>query len=598
MPWRTLLPAVTGMLLLPASLDLPGWGIGDRFGVQAPVETASMAPGLSLMLIGCGLSFLCGMGVMYWARKAARARAPGHSLENRLKRLLDSNLVGVFIMDPRRRVVDANEAFYAMMGYSREDVRDRTVDWGRLVSAEPPEEGRAPGQRPQAGFPASYEKLCVRKDGRKVWSLMAEVALDGDEGIAAFMMDIDARKQAEESLRRSEEQARQSQKMEAIGRLAGGVAHDFNNLLTAINGYSEILLNALEPGSPHHSAVEEIRKSGERAVALTAQMLTFSRKQMVVPKVLDANPVVADAAALLRKLLGGNIELDVALDPRAGRIRADASLVQQVIVNLGMNGRDAMPNGGRLKIATSPSEIGEGVQPAEGGRGFQLMAPPGSYMALTVGDSGSGMDDSALTHLFEPYFSTKEKGKGAGLGLSTVYGIVKQFNGGIRVDSRRGEGTAITVYLPRVDSEANPGKAETVRETSALRGEEKILLVEDEESVRGFARKILEGKGYSVVTAEDGYEAIRRFHEHGGEISLLLTDVIMPGMNGRELADLIRGMKPGIRVVFISGYTDDEAFRRDVVDEGMAFQPKPFSPEDLLHIVREALDAPAPQPRR
>jgi CheY-like chemotaxis protein len=344
--------------------------------------------------------------------------------------------------------------------------------------------------------------------------------------------------------------------------------------------------------------VEEIRKSGERAVNLTAQMLAFSRKQMVSPKVLEVNPVAADAAALLRKLIGGNIELDVTLDPRAGRVRADAALLQQVIVNLGVNGRDAMPNGGRLKLATSAADIGEGTEPAEGGRGFQLMAPPGSYVAVTVKDSGPGMDESALTHLFEPYFSAKDKGKGAGLGLSAVYGIVKQFNGAIRVDSRQGEGTAIAVYLPRAEADANPAKGGPARGVPAAQGRERILLVEDEESVRGFASKILEGKGYSVVTAEDGYEAIRRFHERSGEIDLLLTDVIMPGMNGRELAELIRGMKPGIRVVFISGYTDDEAFRRDVVDEGMAFQPKPFSPEDLLHIVREALDAPAPQPRR
>jgi PAS domain S-box-containing protein len=501
-------------------------------------------------------------------------------------------------MDAQGRVVDANEAFYAMTGYTREDMFAREITRSRLLAEGSAEGGPGSAKRARIGAPASYEKLCARKDGRKVWSLMAEIALDGDEGSAAFMMDIDARKRAEESARRGEEQARQAQKMEAIGRLAGGVAHDFNNLLTAINGYSEILLNALEPSSPHHSAVEEIRKSGERAVALTAQMLAFSRKQMVAPRVLDANPVVADAAALVRKLIGGNVELDVEMDPRAGRVRADASLVQQVIVNLAMNGRDAMPNGGGLRISTSAAEIREGAEPAEGGRGFQLMALPGAYVALTVKDSGPGLDEPALTQLFEPYFSPRDKGKGAGLGLSAVYGIVKQFNGAIRVQSQRGEGTSITVYLPRAEADANPGKSAPAGEAAPAQGRGKILLVEDEESVRGFAGKILEGKGYSVVTAEDGYEAIRRFHERAGEFDLLLTDVIMPGMNGRELAELIRGMKPGIRVVFISGYTDDEAFRRDVVDEGMAFQPKPFSPEDLLRIVREALEAPAPQPRR
>jgi PAS domain S-box-containing protein len=522
--------------------------------------------------------------------------------ESKLRRLVDSNIVGVFVADAQGVIREANDAVLNILGYERADLDAGKINWLDLT---PPEFmhviEKAVEEMEATGASKAYEKTCIRKDGRLTWTIVAGVDLGKDEGIIAFMLDIDMRKTAEEALRRNEEQMRQSQKMEAVGRLAGGVAHDFNNLLTAINGYSDILLDSMDAGDPNRPAIEEIKKAGEKAAALTKQMLAFSRKQVVVPKVLDANSVVADMLNLIRRLIGENMELEVVLEPEAGRFKADFALVQQVILNLALNARDAMPHGGRLSIVTGSESIRDDAGMRKDGSGFHLKAVAGHYVTFAVRDTGMGMDEGVLSHLFEPFFSTKEKGKGTGLGLSTVYGVVKQFHGAIKVDSRIGEGTTFTIFLPRVETEA---KAEPPRPESRKgpdagqdRGRERILLVEDEEGVRKMARAILEEKGYSVATAADGREALAWFRDHEGEADLLLTDIVMPGMNGRELAGIVRGLKPDIRVVFISGYTEDDAVLKDL-DAGSAFQAKPFTPEALTRIVRSTLDASAPVGQR
>lgn len=530
--------------------------------------------------------------------ETVRIREALNQSESRLRRLVDSNIVGVFVADAKGVIREANDAVLNVLGYDRAEMEAGKINW---VDLTPPEFmhviEKAIEEMEATGASKPYEKKCIRKDGRLTWTIVAGVKLGSGEGIIAFMLDIDVRKTAEDTLRRSEEQIRQSQKMEAVGRLAGGVAHDFNNLLTAINGYSDILLDSMDAGDANRPAIEEIKKAGEKAAALTKQMLAFSRKQVVVPKVLDANNVVADMVDLIRRLIGENIELEVILDPDAGRFKADFALVQQVILNLAINARDAMPQGGRLSIVTGSESIRDDAGMHSDLSGFHLKASDGRYVTVAVRDSGMGMDEKVLAHLFEPFFSTKEKGKGTGLGLSTVYGVVKQFNGAIKVESGIGEGTVFTLYLPRVMTEVKPEppkpESRTTPDGGRDRGRERILLVEDEEGVRKMARAILEEKGYSVAIASDGNEALAWFRDHRGEVDLLLTDIVMPGMNGRELAVIIRGLKPDLRVVFISGYTEDEAVLKDL-DSGSAFQPKPFTPEALAHIIRETLDAPAP----
>src|SRR5881296_1466669 len=385
--------------------------------------------------------------------------------------------------------------------------------------------------------------------------------------------------------RHLEEQFRQSQKMEAVGQLAGGIAHDFNNLLTAILGNTQLLLRELPPGDSKRGDVEEIRKASERAASLTRQLLAYSRRQMLQPEVLDLNVVVAEMDKMLRRLIGEHIALAAVLAPDLGRVRADPNQIEQVIVNLAVNARDAMPEGGKLTIETANMDLDEMFAQAH------LGSVAGSYAMLAVTDTGAGMDASVRAHLFEPFFTTKEVGKGTGLGLATVYGIVKQSEGYITAYSEPGHGTTFKIYLPRAAAPgaappappAPPGKA-------TARGSETILVVEDEEAVRSLSRRALEASGYTVLAAADGPDAVRLLERYGGPIHLVLTDVIMPGMNGRELAERLVQRRPGLRVLYMSGYPGDAIVHRGALEPGTAFLQKPFMPEDLARKVREVLD--------
>jgi two-component system, cell cycle sensor histidine kinase and response regulator CckA len=381
-----------------------------------------------------------------------------------------------------------------------------------------------------------------------------------------------------------EAQIRQAVKIEAVGRLAGGISHDFNNILTAILGTTQLLQRELGPEAPHYADVEEIRRAAERAADLTRQLLAYSRRQVLAPRVLDLNAVVSGLDHMLRRLIGEDVELVNALAPELAPVRADPGQVEQVIVNLAVNARDAMPGGGKLTIDTANIEL-DGVF-ARGHPG----ASPGSYVRLRVGDTGVGMDAATRAHLFEPFFTTKPVGKGTGLGLATVYGIVKQSGGYIWVDSEPGRGTVFAIFLPRTSGTPEP-TASPQSPAPPARGTETILLVEDEESVRTLSHRALSRLGYQVLAAPGGADALRVAERHGGPIHLVLTDVVMPGIGGRELVRQLAAVRPGTKVLYISGYSNEAIARHGVLDPGTAFLQKPFTPDGLASKVREVLDA-------
>ena len=399
--------------------------------------------------------------------------------------------------------------------------------------------------------------------------------------------DRTERKRAEEALRQSEKQFRQSQKMEAVGRLAGGIAHDFNNLLTVIMGYSQVLLTELGPQHPLRGKTEETLKAGERAATLIRQLLTFSSKQPLDPKILSLNAAVTSLESLLRRLIGEDIQLVCTLDPTNGLLRADQAQLEQVLVNLVVNARDAMPKGGTLTIETAQVELTRSP--------VYHLTPllPGPYVRLTVSDTGCGMDRNTQSHIFEPFFTTKGEGKGSGLGLSTVYAIVTQCGGAIDVTSRVGHGTRFDLYFPRAESDVlTTSPVQPLGQ--ARRGTETILLVEDEPSVRMLVRDELRKLGYRVLEAKNGIEACLLATQQAGAFQLLLTDVVMPGMAGRELAQHLSVIKPDLRTLFISGYMDDVGIMAGQ-EEGMSsFLQKPFTPEVLARAVRNLLDASTP----
>jgi signal transduction histidine kinase len=383
--------------------------------------------------------------------------------------------------------------------------------------------------------------------------------------------------------KRLEQQFLQAQRLEAVGRLAGGIAHDFNNLLTAILGYSAIVLRRLSPDDPSYKHVEEIHKAGDRAATLTRQLLAFSRQQTLVPVVLSLNGVLSDMENLLHRLIGEDIELVLRLHPGLHPVQVDRGQIEQVIMNLVVNARDAMPDGGACTMTTANID-GEVA-------GGQL--PPGAYAMLAVTDTGCGMDAATQARLFEPFFSTKDPGKGTGLGLATVFGIVKQSGGHIEVSSEIGHGTTFTIYLPVT---AAPQPEPPARPSAALtqrHGTETILLVEDAAQIRALARVVLHEAGYTVLEAANGHEALRFCKQYRRPIHLLVTDVIMPGMSGRQLRDHMVAIYPHLKVLFMSGYADDALTRHGVLTPGTILLPKPFVPAVLVGKVREVLDAPS-----
>jgi signal transduction histidine kinase/ActR/RegA family two-component response regulator len=416
----------------------------------------------------------------------------------------------------------------------------------------------------------------IREPNPELLAMMATVSSQ----IGQFI----ERKRAEEALRNSEEQLRQAQKLEAIGMLAGGIAHDFNNLLTVIGGYSDLTLVQLREEDPLRSNINEVKKAAERAAGLTRQLLAFSRKQVLQPKVLDLNAVVSELEKLLRRLIGEDIGFRTVLESTLGSVKADPGQIEQIIMNLAVNARDAMPRGGKLTIETKNVDLDEYYAKKH------IAVIPGPYVMLAVSDTGTGMDQQTQARIFDPFFTTKETGKGTGLGLSTVYGIVKQSGGNIWVYSEVGRGTTFKVYLPRVDEGAEEYKRSAETQVD-FRGPETVLVAEDEEMVRKLACKVLEMSGYRVLEAANGGAALLICERHNEPIHLLITDVIMPEMSGRELADRLAQLRPEMKVLYMSGYTDNAIVHHGVLNEGASFIQKPFATHALARKVREVLDA-------
>jgi two-component system cell cycle sensor histidine kinase/response regulator CckA len=511
--------------------------------------------------------------------------------ESRFRRLAESGLVGIIVGAADGRIVEANDTFLRTVGYSREELA-AGVSWASLTPPEWVHSNAAATEQLRArGVARPWEKEYLRKDGSRVPVLVGVATLDGDKSISVSI-DLTERKQAEagraqaeEALRHSEEQLRQAQKMEAVGRLAGGVAHDFNNVLSVILSYGDLILADLKPGDPMRDDIEEIRKAGLRAAGLTRQLLLFSRQEVVSPKVIELQEVLESMDKMLQRILGEDVELVSVRSKSIGRTRADPSHIEQVILNLVVNARDAMPTGGKLTIETADVVLDEDYVLGH------LPAKSGPHVMLAVTDTGVGMDRETQARIFEPFFTTKEVGKGTGLGLSTVFGIVQQSGGNIWVYSEPGKGTTFKIYLPRVDAEVDVPTPTIAPAT--LRGTETILLVEDEEQVRTIVLSILRRQGYRVIAAQNAGEALLLCERHPETIDLLVTDVVMPQMSGPELAKRLAMTRPGMKVLCMSGYTDDSIVRHGVLESGVAFIQKPVTPATLSRKVREVLDGPA-----
>jgi two-component system, cell cycle sensor histidine kinase and response regulator CckA len=485
----------------------------------------------------------------------------------------------VFVKDRKHRFVLVNDTLCSFADKRREQMLGRTG-----YEHIPQEQAIAFFEQEEEVFNTGRECLSedTLTDGQgRTHTIMTRKALlkdqRGNKQIVGVMRDITDQK-------RLEEQFRQAQKMEAIGVLAGGVAHDFNNLLSVINGYAELLMDGLNPDDPKRLDLEQIHKAGQRAAALTSQLLSFSRKQMIQPEIMDLNGIVADMGAMLRRLIGENIKLNTIAESNLGLINADPGQVQQIIMNLAVNAKDAMPNEGRLTIETANADFDENYV-----REHPIVVP-GSYVMLAISDNGMGMDAETKIRIFEPFFTTKGKGKGTGLGLSTVYGIVKQSNGFIWVYSEPGKGTAFKIYFPRIKGEISQPAGE-INAALEFRGSETILIAEDEEAVRALASRMLRERGYSVLVASDGIEALRLAREFDGTIHIILTDVVMPGMSGRALVHQLEKSRPGIKSLYISGYTDNAIVHQGVLDPNVAFLQKPFSLEALIRKVRDVIDS-------
>jgi two-component system cell cycle sensor histidine kinase/response regulator CckA len=497
--------------------------------------------------------------------------------ESRYRSLVQSAVYGIYRSSVDGRFLDVNPALIHMLGY---DSADEVVklDPQREVFVEPAEHERLLQEFQRTGCLDSAEVRWKRKDGSVITvrlSGRAATELDeADQALEIIAEDITER-------RALEDQFRQAQKMEAVGRLAGGVAHDFNNLLMVVSGYTEVLMEALDQNDPLLVKVQAIQQAADRATTLTRQLLAFSRKQLLELKVVDVNSIVADMERLLRPLIGENIDLTTKLTPNVGHTRADAGQLEQVIMNLVVNAKDAMPDGGRILIQTSEAD-------PDTARREHSLIEPGTYILLSVSDTGAGMDRETQSRIFEPFFTTKEKGKGTGLGLSTVYGIVKQGGGYIFAQSEPGCGTTFRIYLPRVADPADSPRLDK-HPQAAAGGSETVLLVEDEESVRELVRETLKTRGYKVIEASDGIAGLRVSEEHQGNIEILITDVVMPGMSGRELAKRVAAARPNIRVLYLSGYTEDAIIHEGALEPGTGFLQKPFTLQVLARKVREVL---------
>ncbi|HEV2350215.1 MAG TPA: response regulator [Terriglobia bacterium] len=521
---------------------------------------------------------LCGAVVVM---RDVTERRRGEEALVRLRKAVDASGEVVFMTDPTGVFTFVNPEFTRLYGYSEEEVVGKVTP--RVLKS-----GRRSAEEYANFWKTILENRGIKeevsnktKDGRLVDaenSVNSILDEQGDiKGYLAIQRDITERK-------RLLEQLRQSQKMDAIGQLAGGVAHDFNNLLTIISGYGELVSSGLGPDHPHQGHVKEIQQAADRASGLTRQLLAFGRRQVLAPQILDLNAVLSNIDKMLHRLIGEDIEMETLAAVELGRVKADAGQIEQIIMNLAVNARDAMPTGGKLNIETANVILDETY--AQG----HISVKPGSYVMLAVSDNGYGMDAETQARIFEPFFTTKALGKGTGLGLATVYGIVKQSGGHIWVYSEPGKGSTFKIYFPRVEG--------TVSRTSKVqiisrdrRGTETVLVVEDEETIRQLVRSILESNGYRVLEAKSGADALSICYAHSGAIHLVLTDVVMPQMSGPELALQWAARRPETKIIYMSGYTNNAICHHGLLDRNLAFIEKPFTPQALENKVREVLEA-------
>lgn len=508
------------------------------------------------------------------------ARTEAEESLRKLSAAVEQSPVAVVITDKEGRIEYVNPQFIRMTGYPLEELQGRNP---RLLKS---------GETPQKMYQDLWNTITAggqwrgefhnkKKDGALYWDQSAISPIRDTSGAITHFLAVKEDVTAQKNL---EAQFLQAQKMEAIGRLAGGIAHDFNNMLSVILGYTEAALSELKPMDPLHKDLEEVHSAARRSADLTRQLLTFSRRQTVAPIVMDLNAQLNGMQGLLRRLIGEDVNIQFMMEPNLWPVKMDPSQVDQILANLAVNARDAMPGGGRLTIETGNVALDEAY--------CQERAdfPPGDYVVLAVSDTGCGMDSATLAHVFEPFFTTKGEGKGTGLGLATVYGVVKQNQGSINIYSEPNHGTTFRVYLPRYTGKETSATA-TVQKLNVSCGHETILLVEDDGMLRSLAKRLLERLGYAVIEAAGPGDAIAQCERHPGEIHLLLTDMIMPVMNGKELTERIRALRPGIKVLYMSGYTADIIGHDGILETGTNFIEKPFTSSKIGMLVRRILDS-------
>jgi PAS domain S-box-containing protein len=502
--------------------------------------------------------------------------------QRRLQQAVSAGGIGLWEWNLLDDSVAYSDEWCAQVGCTRDELTGTVEDALLRLHPDDAERARRAFADPVTFFEPSATLECRLRhaDGAYRWMVCTASLYRDAEGVPRRVLgtNVDIT-----DVKRLQEEFQQAQKMESVGRLAGGVAHDFNNLLSIIGGYAEIVMEHLRDDEVLRRDVEQIKRASDRAASLTRQLLAFSRRQVLQPVVVNVNQVITDAEKMLRRMIGEDIAIEVRLAPDLGPVLADPGQIEQVLMNLAVNARDAMPTGGNLLLETAETEVEPGGTVGAGG------LPPGRYVRIRVRDSGAGMDAHTLEHLFDPFFTTKEQGKGTGLGLAVVYGVVKQSGGEVRVESSPGEGSTFDVYIPVHTGQESSPAARTASD-GPLHGDETILVVEDEEVLRKLAQRVLSAAGYSVIAAASGNEARAMLDAHPGPVSLLLTDVVMPEMGGRAIAESLLETNPGIKVLYMSGYTDDVLSRHGVLEEGLHLLNKPFTPVRLLRSVREVLD--------
>ena len=571
-------------LFAGAWILLSDYALGLLFRDPALIVRLSAGKGLLFVVV---TSLLLHPLITGYIRQTRRKEAALRAGEARFRSYVEHAPMALFVMDREGRVTDANPAAARMFGCAAEGLPD--VRLADLAGDD--ERARIRSDMRELGTGATVEREYTLRstDGRVVLLSLRAVRLD-QSTVLAFGTDVTEERKTADALRASEEQLQQARKMEAVGRLAGGIAHDFNNLLTVIGGYADLIDASLPAADPTRPGIREIQRAARRAADLTTQLLAFSRRQVLQPRVIDLNEVIRGMEDMLRRVIREDIELATSLAPDLGTVRADRGQIEQVMMNLAANARDAMPRGGRFTIETSRRVVEPGPGPAAG-------SVPGPSLeesvCLRVSDSGTGMDPETLARIFEPFFTTKEQGKGTGLGLATVYGIVTQSGGQIRCESQPGKGSTFLITFPVAGGRADEPDSPAPRGLPRTRGEV-ILLVEDEDSVRRYVASVLEGAGYRVISARDGVEAFQTISSGGCGVQLLLSDVVMPMMSGPELGERARALCPGLPILYMSGFAESSIVHHGVLDPGVNLIMKPFEAHDLLGRIRALLETPDP----